>query len=142
MATALKVLIIVLAIAGLLLWAGSVLPPVSLFSVSAGNVSETQLVASPLPASDDRRVTLTGIVVYDRQVTPSVPYIAYQLPNGGTRTRQLIFRNEHGCSPSAGDLPCAAGGVATFPDLPEGATIRVIGVIDADQILVESLESR
>ncbi|MEA2701308.1 MAG: hypothetical protein QOE22_17 [Candidatus Parcubacteria bacterium] len=139
MITAFKAVGLALVIGGLLLWAVSVLPP---FHASPMVVSPTeQVIANPLPVADDGFTTLSGIVIYDTQVTPNVPYVLYRLPDGGPRTKQLIFRNDRGCSPSAGDIPCAGGDVASFPDLPDGVRIRVTGVINGDQILVESLES-
>ena len=138
MTTVFKIVGTAVVVGVLLLWMASVLPPMR-FGLDAEPTA--RLVASPLPAADDGYVMLSGIVVYDDDREGPVPYIAYTLPNGGMRTKQLIFRDDHGCSPSAGDLPCAAGEGASFPLYPSGAPITVTGTILSDQILVESITS-
>lgn len=139
MISALKVVGLALIVGGLLLWVSSALPPLFKFGLDAE--PSTQLVASPLPAVDDGYVTLSGIVLYDDSRENSAPYIAYELPNGGTRTKQLIFQDESGCAPAAGDLPCPLGEQASFPAYPSGTAITVTGTILGDQILVESISA-
>lgn len=139
MNTVYKVLGIALVVGGLLLWLATAMPPMPEFGVKADAPQAS--VASPLPASDDGYVTLSGIVIYDDDRDGPVPYIAYELPNGGMRTKQLIFRDGSGCAPSAGDLPCAPGQYATFPTYPNGTPIIVTGTILGDQILVERVTS-
>ena len=131
-----KVLGIALIIGGLLLWLASAMPAPP--KLSLNEVEETDIVASPLPAAEDA-VILTGIVLYDEH--SSAPYIAYELPGGGTRTKQLILNGERGCSPRAGDLPCAGGSTASFPEIPTGSQIQVTGTIIGDQIFVERIEA-
>jgi hypothetical protein len=135
MTTVFKVLGIALLIGGLLLWTVSVLPSFSLFSLNSSN---EQLVASPLPAVDDGYTTLTGTIIYDKNTTPSVPYILYRLSDGNPRTKQLILRGHSGCAPAAGDIKCPLGD--SFPNVSEGTGIRVTGTINGDQILVDNLE--
>lgn len=138
MTSVFKTLAIAIIVVGLLLWLASALP-----SLKFGIDTEpsTRLAASPLPAVDDGYVTLSGIVLYDDDRDAPVPYIAYSLPNGGTRTKQLIFRNDQGCSPAAADLPCALGEGSTFPTYPSGTPITVTGTILGDQILVEQIST-
>lgn len=132
-----KVAAIVIVIGGLLLWVASVLPPLPRFGISE-DLSRVS-VASPLPAVDDGYVTLSGIVLYDDDRDAPVPYIAYARPEGGMRTKQLIF--DHGCAPEAGDLPCAPGEHASFPAFPSGTSVTVTGTILGDQILVERINA-
>lgn len=139
MNTVYKVTGIALLVGGLLLWLVSALPPLPKFGLDTEPV-RTQ-VASPLPAVDDGYAVLSGIVLYDDDRDAPVPYIAYALPEGGMRTKQLIFRYGNGCAPSAGDLPCAAGEHSSFPAYPSGTSITVTGTILGDQILVESVTS-
>jgi hypothetical protein len=133
-----KVLVMALLAGGLLLWIASSLPSFR-FGLSAEPPSAQS--ESPFPAIDDGYVTLSGIVLYDEDREAPVPYIAYDLPNGDTRTKQLIFRNGNGCSPEAGDLPCATGPHTSFPAYPAGTRITVSGTIVADQIFVDSIGS-
>jgi|GEM_PF-5136468 len=130
-----KALFLALIIGGLLLWASSVLYPLLGTSVDTG---PELLAIDPLPEGEDGYAVLTGIVVYDSGSETPVPYIAYERPEGGMRTKQLIF-GDRGCSPEAGDIPCASGESAEF-GIPEGATIRVLGVVNGDQIFVERIE--
>jgi hypothetical protein len=137
MTSVFKFLGIAIVVGGLLLWFASVLPPLPKFGLTTESAS-TQ-VASPLPAVDDGYVTLSGTVLYDHDEDASIPYIAYALPNGGMRTKQLIF--DHGCSPEGADLPCATGEAPRFPSYPDGTPITVTGTVLGDQILVERIST-
>lgn len=136
MATTAKILGIFLALAGVILWAASVLPPLPKLGIDG--VPDEPLIASPLPATEDGYAVLVGTVVYDDDEDAPVSYIAYARPQGGMRTKQLVFRNR-GCSPAAGDIPCAPGAVES-PVIAEGTNVRVAGVVNGDQIFVESIQ--
>lgn len=139
MNTVYKVAGIALVVGGLLLWMASALPSLPKFGIP--DESSEVSIPRPIPAVDDGYVRLSGVVLYDEDREAPVPYIAYKLPNGGMRTKQLIFRNDHGCSPSAGDLPCATGEHTSFPMYPSGTPITVAGTILGDQIFVEQISA-
>lgn len=125
---------VALVLGGIFLWASTVMPPLPPLGVHI----DEPLIAAPLPASDDGPVTLTGMIVYEEAGEGAVPYIAYELPHGGMRIKQLVF-GDRGCSPAAGDLPCAPS-TQRARDFPERALIRVTGRVYGDQIVVERIE--
>jgi len=133
---ALKVVALLVVGAGLIYWAVNSITPAP---TQALRVDPEGQVASALPAIEDGSTTLTGIVIYTG-VEPPVPYIQYTFTEGEVRTKQLIYVNERGCSPSSGDLPCLTVPDDQYPQVPYGSTVRVTGVVEGDQILVESLE--
>jgi len=96
------------------------------------------VVEVPLPNNDNGRITVEGVVVQGG--SPPVPYIEYQQEDGSVRTKQLIPQGGRGCSPDAGDLPCADGSRDNYPNLNFGDRIRVSGTINGDQLLVTSVE--
>jgi hypothetical protein len=132
-----KALGTVLLLGGFLYWALYALPdlPTSIFAETpeAG-------IASPLPAVESGRTTIDGVIIYT-ETEPPVPYIQYTYAGGKIRTKQLILRTEHGCEPAQGDLPCPFGNQTDqYPYPPSGQKVRVTGVLNSDQILVEEIE--
>lgn len=88
-------------------------------------------------------VTIEGEVWMDYDNTyEGIPYIAYVNDRGRLRTKQLVFQSPNGCYPAAGDLSCAPpGGWYSFP-VKDGERIAVTGTIQADRLVVHSLERR
>lgn len=131
-----KAIAILLLAGGLIYFAAQAIGPAP---KQARSVQPVQNIPTPLPAAEEGRQTLTGVIIRNADVTPSVPYIQYRF-NEGVRTKQLILRDERGCSPSSGDLPCVQGRVEPYAELPYGENVRVTGVVIGDQIMVDSLE--
>ncbi|HYE23239.1 MAG TPA: hypothetical protein VEA92_02175 [Candidatus Paceibacterota bacterium] len=81
-----------------------------------------------------------GIVVRYQSNTTPIYYLLYETQGHRFVRKELRFTEERGCAPSAGDLPCVyPSGENTLP-VPIGSHVRVSGVLDAQRILVESLE--
>lgn len=133
-----KFLAILVVITGLVLWGKGAISPLPRGGIA--DVPEA-LVATPLPAADDGPVMIEGMVVLSTQA-PDVPYIEYADASGDMRTKQLIISGGRGCSPAAGDLPCADGDSGDYPTLTAGEQIRIRGTIVGDQIFVSRLERR
>ena len=131
-----KAVAITLLIGGLFFWGVYALPPLP---TTALDVEPEQQTASALPAVEDGRITIEGVIIHT-DVVPRVPYIEYEYQEGEVRTKQLIIRNERGCSPGAGDLPCIANPNAPNPEVPYGERVRVTGTVVGDQIMVDSIE--
>jgi hypothetical protein len=134
-----KAFAMILLLGGLLYWGLHAMPPIptSIFAESpeAG-------VASPLPAVESGRTTIEGVIIYT-ETDPPVPFIQYTYREGEIRTKQLILRTERGCDPAQGDLPCPFGSQTdSYPYPPYGQKVRVTGVLNSDQILVEEIEYR
>lgn len=136
MLTLAKYAAILIAAGALLLWIIAQVPPLPEFPP----LSEVPaaVVEAPLPADENGRITIEGVVV--KGDTTEVPYIEYRQEDGSVRTRQLILAGGRGCSPQAGDLPCADGSSGDQPNVNYSERIRVTGTIKGDQILVTSLE--
>lgn len=133
-----KILATALLVLGLSLWVVSVLPPLP----DAPSLAEVPgaLVAASLSAEEEETiVTLEGTVVLSDDLRP-VPYLAYAQEDGSMATRQLILAGKRGCSPIAGDLPCADVRGNNYPDLAHGEQVRVRGVVRGDQVFVSSLD--
>jgi hypothetical protein len=128
-----------IVIIGLIMWIGTALPPLpdSLSTKEIVTEVPEAIVSVPLPEEEDGPVTLEGTVTFG-QGQPPVPYIQYAT-GGGVRTRQLIISGGRGCSPAAGDLPCAGSDTGDYPDLSYGDRIRVTGTVRGDQIFVTSV---
>jgi hypothetical protein len=80
------------------------------------------------------------MVVLDETQDPVVPFLLYQMDDGESRTKQLIFSGKRGCATQAGDLPCVSEVYEQSPQLQAGQRIRVTGAIVGDQILVDRIE--
>jgi len=86
--------------------------------------------------------TLEGTAIMDTSSgLPAVPYIEYNDENGATTTKQLIFADERGCLPGAGDLPCVPSYpiLSAYPQLVTGQHIHVSGYIRADRFLITDI---
>ena len=136
MLTVAKIVAVMIALGGLALWVISAIPPIPK-PPPLSEVPEA-VVEVPLPNNDNGRITVEGVVVQGG--SPPVPYIEYQQEDGSVRTKQLIPQGGRGCSPDAGDLPCADGSRDNYPNLNFGDRIRVSGTINGDQLLVTSVE--
>ncbi len=90
----------------------------------------------------DDYVEIEGTALLDTTSgTPAVPFIVYSDANGRTRTKQLIFINERGCLPNAGDIPCVPDYPVSsaYPKLTDGQGIIAEGYIRNDRLLVTRL---
>ncbi len=97
---------------------------------------------TPLGGSVEGLVTIEGTAVMDTSTGyPAVPYIRYVENDGDTATKQLIFADERGCLPGAGDIPCVPTypAAAAYPELATGQKIRVSGYIRANRLLITEL---
>jgi hypothetical protein len=112
-----------------------------------GALHTSQNVASEMPVGtgvlkNGDTVTIHGTAIMDTSSgTPAVPYIRYQDAANKLATKQLIFVDERGCSPGAGDFPCVPTYTANgaYPHLTSGEKITVTGHIREDRFLITSM---
>jgi hypothetical protein len=106
---------------------------------TASRLSATPLMAAGNGTGYDTRGTFdtSGSIVIDDRVTPSVPFIMYQTPEGETRTKHLVFSSGTTCSSYAGDLPCATHNGR--PDVPvsAGQYVHIHGTANEDRVYVD-----
>ena len=136
----LKTFAIILLTGGIILWGVRSLPHLAFLTSAPTTPAATLAAPKPVIRSDDGPVTLDGTVTLDTKVTPQVPYLVYQRPDGSTRTKELILAGNRGCETQDGDLPCIAGINRQYPELNPGARVRISGTIKGDQILVTDIE--
>lgn len=103
------------------------------------SAASTTVSTANLP---DGYVEIEGTALLDTTSgTPAVPFIVYTDEKGRMRTKQLIFVNERGCLPNAGDIPCVPSYpvASAYPKLASGQVIIAEGYLRNDRLLVTRL---
>jgi len=126
-----KLLIALLVVAGISVWLRDKAEPVSLEGAGPAAVAEA-VDADPF----------AGVGLLVRYQTTDIPvfYLLYETQSGRFLRKELRFTDERGCNPLAGDLPCVLSTSANPAPVPIGSVVRVTGEVDAQRILVDTID--
>jgi len=81
-----------------------------------------------------------GIVVrYQSGAVPTY-YLLYETKGNRFVRKELRFTETRGCAPAAGDLPCVYLPGPNPVPVPIGSHVRVQGLLDAQRIVVKSID--
>lgn len=127
-----KLLLVVIVAAGIVVWVSRD-PLTAADRASADEV--TQLVAT-----DRSAFTGEGILVTYQASSYPIYYLLYETTSHNFVRKELRFTSERGCTASAGDLPCVLNETNPLP-VPIGSHVRVSGHLDAQRIVVESIDT-